>query len=212
MKDSIFDDYASHYGAITPEPMKQMYQGAVEHLYGRIVDCGSGPCKLAPYLLEIPDFVGYVGIDYSREMVALGETLLNQLDDDRFEVHCGNVETIRGEYDCAVSLQSLYAWPSPVKALSRIHQSLVPGGKLVLASANNDLDIEKLVQQVSRDWLLNPLWPGYVEHNLSIAKNRKGNFLSLDCLIGELRGVGFEVLLAHTQFYQGGLNFVVCRR
>lgn len=212
MDNDIFNDYAKHFAAITPYCMSEVYQEAARGVKGKIVDCGCGPCKLAPYLVGTQDMLAYTGIDYSREMVSLGRELLDKLNDDRCEIRCDSVENLKGEYDCAVSLQSYYAWPSPVKALTRIHKTLVPGGKLILATANHRLDIEALLQSASKDWLLNPLWEPYMRHNRQIAGNKTGTFESLDRLIGEVRGVGFEIVEAHSRFYEGGLNYIVAMK
>jgi len=212
MDNSVFNPYAPIFGAITPLCVSEVYQAASSELSGSVLDAGCGPCKLAPYLVDQPEFLRYMGVDYSREMVTLARQLLDQLDSRRFQVQCDKVENTHGEFDCVVSLQSYYAWPNPVKALTRLHQVLVPEGKLVLASANDRLDISKLLDEASRDWLLNPLWPEYRQHNQQIAANASGHFPSLDSLIGELRCVGFEIADAHTRFYDGGLNYVVATR
>ena len=212
MKKDIFDDYAPLFAAITPNCMREVYRETMRHVYGSIVDCGSGPCKLAPRMLHAPNFLHYHGIDYSREMVALGQQLLSRLSDTRFTVQCESIDNLRGEYDCAVSLQSYYAWPNHAKALTSIHKCLVTGGKFVLGTANKQLDIEWLLSQESVDWMIHPLWDDYVKHNRQIAKERSGRFDELDELIGELRGIGFSVLNAHTDLYNGGLNYVVCMK
>ena len=212
MKSDIFNSYASLFAAITPACMREMYLETARQVNGSVIDCGSGPCKLAPYLVDTPDLLSYTGIDYSREMVALGQQLLSSLADSRFRVQCDSVDNIRGEFDNAVSLQSYYAWPNHVKSLTCIHQSLVPGGKFVIGTANNNLNLDDLLTDASKDWMLNPMWDSYMQHNRCIAQNKSGRFDCLDTLIGELRSVGFCVKEAHTRFYNGGLNYVVCMK
>lgn len=210
MRSDIFNDYAPLFAAITPACVREVYLETAGLVNGSVIDCGSGPCKMASYLADTPDLLSYIGVDYSREMVALGQQLLSQLGDKRFSVQCDSVDNIRGEFDNAISLQSYYAWPNHIKSLTRIHQSLVPGGKFVLGTANNCLDLNALLAEASKDWMLNPLWDPYVQHNRSIAQKTTGRFDCLDTLIGELRSVGFVVVEAHTRFYDGGLNYVVC--
>lgn len=212
MKREQFNQYAEYFAAITPACMREVYLQASSEIYGSIVDCGCGPCKLAPHVLKASNFIHYWGVDYSREMVALAQQQITRMADTRFTVQCDSVDNVRGEFDCAVSLQSYYAWPNPVQTLTRIHQFLVPGGKLVLGTANPQLDIEQLIEEARVDWMLHPLWDDYVAHNRELAKDQTGCFGDLDHLIGELRGVGFTILEAHTRFYSGGLNYVVCRK
>lgn len=212
MDNVIFDQYSSSFAWVTPHCVAEVYAEAAKHVSGAIVDCGCGPCKFAPYLADNSNMTSYCGIDYSPKMVALGQQLLNQLQDPRFRVQCGDVADISGTYDCAVSLQSYYAWPNPEQSLSRVYHSLNSGGKLVLATVNSKLNIEALLKTASRDWLLNPLWQEYEAHNRQIVNNAQSIFESLDKLVGIIRCIGFELQEAHTQYYNGGLNFIVASK
>lgn len=209
MDNEIFNQYSTPFAWVTPYCVADVYEETARHVSGAIVDCGCGPCKIAPYLVDNPKVLSYCGLDYSPEMVLLGQQLLNQLNDSRFQVQCTSVEEIKGEYDCAVSLQSYYAWANPEKSLKRIYDSLVPGGKLVLATVNNRLDIDSLLKTASRDWLLNPLWQEYATHNRQIVSSTQNSFKSLDTLIGGIRRIGFKLQEAHTRYYNGGLSFIV---
>lgn len=212
MKTEIFNEYSRSFAWVTPYCVSAVYEEAASHAVGAVVDCGCGPCKLAPYLVGSPLVESYSGVDYSPEMVALGRQLLGRLADNRFKVQCCSVEDITGAFDFAVSLQSYYAWKNPRRALKCIYNTLVAGGKLVLASANNKLDIDGLLQEASRDWLLNPLWQEYAAKNRQIAGDQQCQLHSLDSLIGELREVGFEITDAHAKHYNGGLNFIVAKK
>ncbi len=212
MDNSVFNRYSSPFAWVTPFCVAEVYEEAARHLNGAIVDCGCGPCKLAPYLVENREVLGYLGVDYSPEMVGLGQQLLEKLDDPRFQVQCASVEDIEGEFDCAVSLQSYYAWPNPYRALQRIYDTLVPGGKLVLATINQYLDIDALLKSASRDWLLNPQWCEYETHNRLIVNSLQDQLDDIDKLISVIKSVGFELQEAHTRHYNGGLSFVVLNR
>ncbi len=212
MTQLTWDTYAPVFAPVTTSFQSQMYSAAAGYLYGQVVDGGCGPCKLAPYLADCDPVTGYLGVDYSESMVQLGLETLRRLDQPQFKVQRSKIEEVSGEFHSAVSLQSYYSWDHPALVLRHLHSLLVDGGRLVLATANDQLDIHSLLHQASREWLLYPGWDSFADYNRRLAALPQGRFVSLDELVGELRDAGFSIVNAHTRYFQGGLSFVVAEK
>lgn len=80
------------------------------------------------------------GIDYSEESVACSRKATKKYT-DRCSILCGDAMQLpyRDEsYDRAVSFESIYFWPDPVRGLKEMLRVLKKGGKAILASEMTD--------------------------------------------------------------------------
>lgn len=85
------------------------------------------------------------------DMVNLGRRLLSQVSRPNYRLVEGRIEDVSGVYDTVVSIQSYYAWEDSPSILSHLYDCTTPGGTLVLATANEKLDIELLIRKCSRE-------------------------------------------------------------
>lgn len=102
----------------------------------RVLEVGfGGGASLAALISE--NGIAYVGgLDPSAKMVqAARRRLAAWIQEGRLAVKEGTVESIPwadGEFDAALSVNSLYYWPDPARGLREIRRVLRPGGTLVL--------------------------------------------------------------------------------
>jgi arsenite methyltransferase len=82
----------------------------------------------------------YTGIDYSEAMVAEAEAAnRNLIEAGRVEFRHASVEAIPfadSTFDHALTVNTIYFWPEPVRALAEIHRVLRSGGNLLLVAGN----------------------------------------------------------------------------
>ena len=106
----------------------------------RVFEVGFGNGKLVPRLIELTSRVTYAGIDYSEPMVAEAEASnRNLIEAGRAEFRHASVEAIpfaNGTFDHALTVNAIYFWPDPVRALAEIRRVLRPGGNLLLVAGN----------------------------------------------------------------------------
>lgn len=121
----------------------------------------------------------------------------------------GAIEAVQGQYDIAVSIHSYYAWPRPLEVLSHIRKVMRPSGRLVLATPNRRLDMDRLLRESSRELLAHPDFPELERLNLELAGSPGAAFVDMDLLVGQSRDTGFEVLECHQRHYLGGVNLLV---
>ena len=209
VKIDLWDDYARLFSAITSRFQQEMYELAASHLAGSVLDGGCGAAKLLPYVAASPDVVRYTGVDSSPQMIARARLVLEKFPDVDAQVLLQSIEETRGRFDSVVSLQSYYSWSDGAAILEHVRGLVGAGGTFVLASANETLDIEKLLDVASRELLMHPDWDDFARINRALAGTGTGNFVSLDTLIREARAARFGVREAHTELYAGGLNFLV---
>lgn len=201
-----WDEYASLFASHTSRFQAELYEYAASQLAGSVLDCGCGVAKLAPYLLENSDVCSYTGVDNSPGMITLARELIGKLNRPDYKVECQSIEASTGRYSSAVSLQSHYAWADGLSTLRHIREQLKPEGRFVLATANANIDIERLLELASRENLMSPGWDRFAELNRAFATTQTARFLTLDELIDEARTAGFSVCDTRTDFYLGGLN------
>ena len=80
------------------------------------------------------------GIDYSEESVACSRKAAKKYA-DRCSILCGDAMQLPYQdetYDRAVSFESIYFWPDPVRGLKEICRVLKQGGKVMIASEMTD--------------------------------------------------------------------------
>ncbi|MFZ1342251.1 class I SAM-dependent methyltransferase [Thiothrix eikelboomii] len=210
--ESDWNSYARLFAAVTTSMQLAVYHEACLHLTGKVVDCGCGSAKIAPFLADNEQVSHYTGVDYSAEMVTAAEWVISTLEREQFSVQHCKIEDATGLYDSAVSIQSYYSWPEPLVTLKHIADLLVTGGQFVLASPNPSLSLAKLAKDARKELVAHPDFQAFQDYNLQLAANPQANFISMDDLIKQTQQVGFEVLECHQQHFQGGLNFLVLRK
>ena len=80
------------------------------------------------------------GIDYSEESVACSRKATKKYA-DRCSILCGDAMRLPyrdDTFDRAVSFESIYFWPDPVRGLKEICRVLKQGGKVMIASEMTD--------------------------------------------------------------------------
>jgi len=207
-----WNDYARVFSAVTTPCQAQVYEAASEHLSGHVADFGCGTAKITPWLADNPRVTAYTGIDYAPHMVQRARQALRKLATEHFTVQQCRIEQATGPYDSGVSIQSYYSWPEPRSVLAHIHRQLRPGGIFVLASANSNLCLEKLIASARKTLIEHPDFEEFLRYNRQLAEATGARFPSLHVLIDEAADAGFVVEEAHQGFFFGGLNFLVLRR
>lgn len=205
-------DYARAFASITSRYQIEMYEYASRQLMGSVIDCGCGTGKIMPYLIENSQVTSYFGVDSSKRMVVQARKLIKKLQVPTFNVCHQTIESTRGTFSSAVSLQSYYSWPDAQKTLSCIHSLLKPDGVLILASVNEKLDICRLLMKASKELLMHDSWGLYERKNLEFTQLPETRLTTLDELIGDVRSVGFKVINAKTDLFEGGLNLLELKK
>jgi len=209
---SEWERYAKVFSSITTPAQMEVYEEASSHLFGDVLDAGSGTGKIAHYLNNNPNIDSYTGVDSSKEMVEVGNDILQRLDQPLFKIkHCKIEDTV-GVFDSAISIQSFYAWTNPKETLNSIFKLLKPDGIFILATANNELNLNTLIKDADKILSGHPNIDEYKQLNIQLADNAKGNFISLDELVCLVREVGFIILEANQRYFHGGINFLVIKK
>jgi SAM-dependent methyltransferase len=103
----------------------------------RILEVGFGNGKLIPAQLALEPELAYVGIDVSETMLAEAVSYNRApIESRQIELRLASVEAIPfpdGSFDRAVSVNTIYFWPDPQRALGELHRVLQPEGVLVIA-------------------------------------------------------------------------------
>ena len=120
------------------------YEAAFKRLHvqprERVLEVGFGNGKVIPRLMGLVSGITYTGIDYSEAMVAEAETSNKSLiEAGSVEFRHASVEAIPyagGAFDHALTVNTIYFWPEPVRALAEIRRVLRTNGNLLLAAGN----------------------------------------------------------------------------
>ena len=206
--------YADSFQSVMPEEMIKLNKEAASLMKGRVTDFGCGSGKLLPYVLDEGNVDEYVGVDMSAEMVKGARWMSTQFPQKKSVFVQSSIESYNAQSlaHSAVSINSYYSWPNPVVILEHIFRQLKNNAIFVLATINDRVDMEALLEAAKKDQISNPHWDDFVKHNMDIMKSRDSNLVDLDCLIKQVQGVGFKVTEAHTKFYLGGLNYLILRK
>ena len=99
-------------------------------------EVGFGNGKVVPRLMGLASAIAYTGIDYSQAMVAEAKTSnKSQIEGGRVEFHHASVEAIPfadDSFDHALTINTIYFWPEPVRGLAEIRRVVRPGGNLLV--------------------------------------------------------------------------------
>lgn len=103
----------------------------------RVLEVGFGNGKLIPALLALAPDLAYTGVDISETMLAEARAFNRALADARrIDLKLASVESLpfpAAAFDRAVTVNTIYFWPDPQRALGELHRVLQPDGVLVVA-------------------------------------------------------------------------------
>jgi 2-polyprenyl-3-methyl-5-hydroxy-6-metoxy-1,4-benzoquinol methylase len=204
---NAFSGYTTSFAAITTLFQDHAYEKTARYVTGRVLDAGSGCAKLAPYL-HAKSVQSYLAVDRDEDMVRTGTTLLSRLARKQYNIRQADILETEGIFNTIVSIQSYYSWADTCEVLGKLFQSTAPGGTLLLATANDKLDIEHLIERSFKAHVMHPMWSEFVAHNRRLADMPGGRFVSLDTLIEEIKSVGYQVQETSTDLFDGGVNWV----
>ena len=204
-----WNPYAALFGSVTVRAQLEVYYEAVSYLFGDVADFGCGTAKIAPLLVEKANVNTYTGIDSSKEMVELGTAYIRKVCPPNFQIICSSIEDISTQFSSGVSIQSYYAWQNPKDVLQHIFRSLHNDAVFILATINNNLDLEKVLAVAEREQVGHPNFEAFKRYNLELADNKDINVMDMDDLIRQTHSVGFKVKEAHQKHFCGGLDFLV---
>ena len=207
-----WENYAPLFLSITTSIQLEVYKAAASQLSGDVADFGCGTSKIAPFLADNPAVTSYTGIDYASEMTETAQWVIDTIEQPNFKVSTSKIEAATGRYSSAVSIQSYYAWPDPLQTLKHIHSLLDDNGIFVLATANKSLQLEILAKELERELIGHPNLQAYKDYNLQLAANPDANFVDMEDLTWQAQQVGFSIVEAHQQFFNGGLNYLMLKK
>jgi ubiquinone/menaquinone biosynthesis C-methylase UbiE len=132
------------------ERNRAVYEAAIKRVGlqpgERLIEIGFGNGKLVPHLLALAPGATYTGVDFSETMVAEAEAFnADLIQAGRTRFHLASVEQMPladGSFDRALTINTIYFWPDPVRALAEIRRVLRPRG-LLLVSAMPPEEAEK---------------------------------------------------------------------
>ena len=117
----------------------------------RLLEIGFGGGALLARVLREQRCAFAAGIDISPEMVDRAQRRFRQpIAAGRASIESGSVDAMPyadGEFSCLCSVNTLYFWPDPLRALAECRRVLVPGGRLALCF-NDKSEMQR--------------WPGHV--------------------------------------------------
>ncbi|MCJ8274364.1 MAG: class I SAM-dependent methyltransferase, partial [Psychrosphaera sp.] len=147
-----WDEYALAFAGVQTSFQRELQMEVINYLSGNVGDFGSGPGKLGILMSDNPAVERYVGIDYSPQMVSLGNHNLAHFGRETFTLWQGKIEDYQGEtFDCGVSTNSYYTWPDPIKVLVHIYSLLKPEGIFILATPNPRIDMRAMEKQACKE-------------------------------------------------------------
>ena len=205
-----WDAYALPFQSVMPSEMVIVNRAVAEQVFGSVVDFACGPGKAIPFVLSMNKVDDYLGVDMSSEMVKCARWVANHYPGKPCKIVQAKIErySLATKADSALSINSYYTWPDPMRVLRHIACQLKVDGSFVLATINPSLDMHALLEEAEKEQIANPYWPEFKRYNQAIFRCNTFNLVSLDELVDQVRKAGFVVREAHTKFYAGGLNFL----
>ena len=102
----------------------------------QILEIGFGNGVLMPALLKMASDISLVGIDFSKDMVDLGDKLLRSyVDKKEIELIHASVEALPFSDNCfntICTINTLYFWPDPIENAKEVLRVLKPEGKMCI--------------------------------------------------------------------------------
>lgn len=211
--NAIFDIYPQSFATTTTIFQAEEMRAVADLVSGAVVDLGCGSAKLATYLKDKSDLTNYLGVDASTAMLVEAQHLLVNLNDPRFSLLHRRIEDCDFTgYDWAVCLNALYAVADPHLVLDKIRRMLKPNGQMIVATPNESLDMEKLLEESKKELILHPFFHTFREINRVLAQSYRTQFFPMKDLCRMVESAGFQIDIAHQHFFLGGLNFLVARK
>jgi len=208
-----WNGYSECFQSVMPSEMTMVNKAVAQYMHGHVADFGCGAGKIIPFIMRCDSVKHYTGVDSSSHMIARARWMADQFDGGRVTLIESWIEaTELRDIDSALSINSYYIWPDPMKTLNHIFRQLKPGAIFVLATINSRLDMPALLNAATPEMIAHPHWNTFKQHNLRICSSADINLVGLDELIGQVRAVGFKVLNAHDDWYLGGLSTLVLER
>lgn len=213
-QQSDWDGYSRSFASIQTPVQRELQVASTEHLFGDVADIGCGCAKVGLLLSDNKSITSYTGIDASKEMTALANTLLSQLPSEHEQrvIHSYIEDHTGCLYDSALSLNSYYTWQNPIETLTHIYGLLKTGGTFVLATPNEKLDLLALEADAKKELISHPDYEAFKRFNLKLIHERESNLIEMSALISQLQIIGFKVESCHQDYYGGGLNFLVLKK
>jgi len=133
---ALADSMAERNWPVYEAAFRRLHVQPREHVF----EVGFGNGKVIPRLIGLAAEIKYTGIDYSEAMVAETEAFNRHLiESGNAEFRHGSVEALpfaNGAFDHALTVNTIYFWPEPVRALAEIRRVLRTGGNVLLVSGN----------------------------------------------------------------------------
>ena len=212
---AIIDEnqYAAPFQSVMPYEMVRLNRDVAGMLYGSVGDFGCGAGKIIPFVASEDAITRYTGIDMSADMVKGARWMAAQFPLKPFDIIESRIEdACIDAVDSAVSINSYYTWDDPVRVLEHIYRVMRMDGHLVLATLNHFIDMPSLLEEARKEQVANPYWEEFAKQNLAICESQNTRLIGLDELIEQVRDVGFTIIRADSDYYNGGLNFLVLKK
>lgn len=208
-----WDAYAAPFQSVMPSEMVRLNKAVVSELYGNVADFGCGSGKVIPFVAPCKSIHQYTGIDMSAAMIKGAKWMANQFPETPCRFVESSIESVSIEtVDSAISINSYYTWDDPTLVLRHIARQIRVDGHFVLATINPLIDMSALLEEAKKEQIANPFWEAFARQNLAICESPDTHLIGLDDLIEQVREVGFSVSKAHTDYYGGGLNFLILKK
>jgi SAM-dependent methyltransferase len=220
---AFYDHFAEEFAATRAKPQPGFHR-LLDYLLepcASLLDVGCGGGRFGAFVLEHRDLERYVGVDFSRRMMAMSPQ------DPRFVYHervigqegfldgLGRFEAVA----CLAALQHIPGSDRRTKALAEMGRHLAPGGRLLI-STWQFLDSERQRKKIA-PWSAAGLTVNDVEqHDYLLTWKRGGRGLRYVAYIGpdevnRMTAVGGLEVIAqfHSDGLEGNLNlYTVCKR
>lgn len=205
--------YAASFQSVMPSEMVRLNKAAASELYGSVADYGCGAGKIIPFVSSEGSIQQYTGIDMSADMIKGAQWMANRFPETPCKFVESRIESVSIEaVDSAISINSYYTWDDPVRVLGHIARQIKVDGHFVLATINRLINMPALLDEAKKEQIANPFWEDFARQNLAICDSPDTHLIGLDELIEQVREVGFSVSKAHTDYYGGGLNYLILKK
>jgi hypothetical protein len=145
-------------------------------------------------------------------MVLVAKERLSQFNNPHYSIKKQSIEDVNDTFTAAVSIHSYYTWPNPIATLEHIFKLLTSDALFVLATPNNTLNQEKmlnLLDAAEKELGNHADFELFKACNLQLVANPQANFISMKQLVKQVEQVGFKVIMSHQKHYAGGVNFLL---